>query len=84
MSEIELPEIDSDEIIELEKEFDISDTDLIVLLLDGAYVVCPFEAMEKLIINPEFAKKLDDGFSDIEEFKQWVDVYFPKENEYES
>lgn len=81
MSEIQLPEIDSDEISELEKEFDIQDTDLVVLLLDGSYVVCPFEAMEKLIIHPDFAEKLDDGFSDIEEFKKWVDMYFPKEGE---
>jgi|JI8StandDraft_1071087.scaffolds.fasta_scaffold79423_3 hypothetical protein len=81
MSDIELPEIDSDEILNFEHEFEINETDLIVLLLDGSYVVCPFITIEKLIINPKFAEKLDDGFKDVDEFQEWVNMYFPKDDE---
>ena len=61
---------DSDVSQNQESEYDdISDDDIIVVMEDGSYITIPYKTFSLLLQDNDFTKKLDEGFSEIEQLK---------------
>lgn len=60
--------IDADDI----EQYNINDNDLVIVNQDGSYVVLPYDIGSILMGDPEFIRKVDIGFADIDEFFNYV------------
>jgi hypothetical protein len=76
---MENTDLSDDTIDNLVQRYNVRDDDLMVVNNDGSYVIIPMDIAENLMANPEFAQRIDAGFSNIYDFQEFVLNYFKEQ-----